>query len=92
MSPASRPQLVRRARLRLDRRSGDYLLLWPERGLALNPTAADVLRLCTGAHTVAAIVARLAERYDRASTDRLSHDVLEFLGALEDRGLVADVE
>ena len=92
MSPASRPQLARRARLRHDRRSGDYLLLWPERGLALNPTAADVLRLCTGAHTVAAIVACLAERYDHASTDRLSHDVLEFLSALEDRGLVAVAE
>lgn len=90
MSPASRPQLASRARLRLDRQTGGVLLLWPERGLALSPTAADVLRLCTGAHTVVAIVACLAERYDHAGTDRLSDDVLAFLCALEDRGLVAD--
>ena len=31
-----------------------YMLLYPERGLVLNATAADVAQLCTGEHTVAA--------------------------------------
>ena len=39
------------------------MLLYPERGLVLNATAADVVKLCTGEHTVAAIVERLAEKY-----------------------------
>ena len=34
--PSSRPALAGKARLRFDRASGGYLLLYPERGLALN--------------------------------------------------------
>jgi len=52
----SRPQLAPKARLRFDRLSGGYLLLYPERGLALNPTAASTLQLCTGEFTVEGIV------------------------------------
>lgn len=89
ISLASRPQLVPRARLRLDRRTGDYLLLWPERGLALSSTASEVLRLCSGGLSVEAIVSRLAQRYD-SGTERLSEDVLAFLRALEDRGLLVE--
>ena len=37
-----------KARLRFDRKSSRYMLLYPERGLVLNPTAADVLQRCDG--------------------------------------------
>ena len=53
---ASRPRLAAKARLRYDRQEARYLLLYPERGLALNGTALDVVRLCTGERTVAGIV------------------------------------
>ena len=36
----SRPMLAAKARLRWDRQTSRYLLLYPERGLVLNPTAA----------------------------------------------------
>ena len=82
MTPAvsadSRPQLARKARLRTDQISGEILLLYPEHGLVLNPSAAAILRLCDG-RSVRDIAAELAAPLD---------DVLEFLTTLSDRGLV----
>ena len=89
ISSSTRPRLASKARLRFDRKSTRYMLLYPEKGLELNPTAADIVKLCTGEHTVAAIVAQLAERYDKAAPE-LEREVLAFLGALADRGLVRD--
>lgn len=64
------------------------MLLYPERGLVLNPTAADIVQLCTGEHTVGAIVDRLAEKYTTRSREVIEREVLEFLRALAERGLV----
>ena len=87
VSTESRPRLARKARLRFDRKTGRYMLLYPEKGMVLNPTATDVLQLCTGDHTVAAIIERLAEKYGRTSPD-MEREVVDFLKAMEDRGLV----
>ena len=56
------------------------MLLYPERGLVLNATAADVVQLCTGEHTVAAIVER-AGRAVRAPAraTAVEREVLAFL-------------
>lgn len=78
LSADSRPQLARKARLRTDKLSGETLLLYPEHGLVLNPSAAAIVRLCDG-RSVRDIAAELAAPLD---------DVLEFLAALRDRGLV----
>jgi coenzyme PQQ biosynthesis protein PqqD len=78
VSADSRPQLARKARLRTDRISGETMLLYPEHGLMLNPSAAAILRLCDG-RSVRDIAAELAAPLD---------DVLEFLTTLSDRGLV----
>jgi len=87
VSTESRPRLARKARLRFDRKTGRYMLLYPEKGMVLNPTAADVLQLCTGDHTVAAIIERLAEKYGRTSPD-VEREVVDFLEAMEHRGLL----
>jgi coenzyme PQQ biosynthesis protein PqqD len=87
----SRPLLARRARLRFDRHAGAPLLLYPERGLALNATAGAVLALCTGEHTVRAIVDRLTACIATVTTAAtIERDVLSFLSALAARGLVRD--
>jgi coenzyme PQQ biosynthesis protein PqqD len=85
---ASRPRLAQKARLRYDRQGERYLLLYPERGLALNGTAVDVVRLCTGEHTVAGIVTQLAEKYTDQPREVVEREVLAFLATLADRGLV----
>src|SRR5262249_58712456 len=64
------------------------MLLYPERGLVLNATAADVVKLCTGEHTVAAIVERLAEKYAPQPAEAVEREVLAFLHAMVDRGLI----
>jgi pyrroloquinoline quinone biosynthesis protein D len=86
-----RPRLAEKARLRYDRKEGRYLLLYPERGLLLNATAADVVQLCTGEHTVAAIVERLSEKYvqDRPTIER---EVSVLLAALRERGLLREAK
>jgi coenzyme PQQ biosynthesis protein PqqD len=84
---ASRPRLAPKARLRFDRKASRYMLLYPERGLALNGTAADVLQLCTGEHTVQDIVAELTRRYGH-ETAAVEREVMSFLTAMAERGLV----
>jgi coenzyme PQQ biosynthesis protein PqqD len=85
---ASRPRLASKARLRYDRQGERYLLLYPERGLALNGTAVDVVRLCTGEHTVADIVEWLTGKYTDQPSEVVEREVLTFLATLADRGLV----
>ena len=49
---------------------------------------ADIVQLCTGEHTVAAIVERLAEKYAPQPADAIEREVLTFLHAMFDRGLI----
>ncbi len=87
ISRASVPHLAPKARLRFDRVAKGYMLLYPERGLALEETAADILLLCTGENTVGAIVDQLARKY-AAPAAEVEPDVIEFLGEMVDRALV----
>ena len=84
----ARPRLAPKVRLRWDRKDERYMLLYPERGLVLNATAADVVKLCTGEHTVAAIVERLAEKYAPQPAEAIEREVLTLLHAMADRGLI----
>ena len=86
----TRPRLAAKARLRWDRKAERWMLLYPERGLVLNPTAADVVQLCTGEHTVDTIVDRLAEKYTTQTREALEQEIVTFLGRLAERGLVSD--
>ena len=89
MIPAdARPRLAAKARIRFDRKTERYLLLYPERGLELNPTAADIVRLCTGEHTVGEIVERLSDKYPTQPRAAIEREMLDFLAVLAERGLV----
>jgi pyrroloquinoline quinone biosynthesis protein D len=90
MPSDARPRLSSKARLRLDRKTNRYLLLYPEKGMQLNATAADIVQLCTGEHTVADIIARLAEKYSPQPADVIAREVHTFLDALSARALLTD--
>ena len=91
MTPTqTRPRLASKARLRFDRKSGRHMLLYPERGLVLNPTATDIVRLCTGEHTVDEIVDRLTARYGSEPREVIEAQVRDFLRSMAERGLVHD--
>jgi coenzyme PQQ biosynthesis protein PqqD len=83
-----KPALASKARLRFDRISGGYMLLYPERGLALNATAASILKLCDGDRTVETIVGELHQEYADRSDDDVRHEVVDFLEELLKRGLL----
>jgi coenzyme PQQ biosynthesis protein PqqD len=89
IAAGSRPRLARKARLRVDPRTGKHMLLYPERGLELTESAARVAKLCGEGLTVAQIVDRLAAAHADADHARIEAEVLSFLRALEDRGLLA---
>ena len=84
----ARPRLAPKARLRFDRKSDRFMLLYPERGMVLNPTAAEIVKRCTGELTVTEIVAQLAEQYAAQPRDAIEREVVQFLDAMSDRGLV----
>ena len=86
----TRPRLAARARLRFDRHAGAWLLLYPERGLALNATAAAVAQLLTGEHGVDAIVDRVHATAPDVARPVVERDVLAFLDQLRDRRLLED--
>jgi coenzyme PQQ biosynthesis protein PqqD len=77
---STRPRLTQKARLRRDAKSGRDMLLYPERGMELNATGAEILKLCTGERTVAEIVATLAARHAPAPPERIEREVLSRRG------------
>lgn len=88
MTPDARPRLAPKVRLRHDAKTDRYLLLYPEKGMQLNPTAAAIVQLCTGERTVADIVAALAEQYTSQPREVVEREVYSFLTALNDRALL----
>ncbi len=84
---AVRPRLVAKARLRRDPVGEGWLLLYPERGLALNHAAAAIVRLCDGTRTLDDIVARLAAEHS-APTEQLRADVADVVATLNARNLL----
>ncbi|HTV25150.1 MAG TPA: pyrroloquinoline quinone biosynthesis peptide chaperone PqqD [Polyangiaceae bacterium] len=83
-----RPTLAAKARLKKDAKSGRYLLLYPERGMELNATGVEIVKLCDGQTTVGEIIQALARRYATTPSHVVESEVLSFLGALEERALL----
>ena len=84
----ARPRLSPQVQLRFDRHAQQYMLLLPERGLSLNASAAEIARLCTGEHTLAEIVTRLADTHPGVAPEQLARDVHAFVEALAARALI----
>lgn len=80
MNRESRILLSRKAKLRVDRLTGETLLLYPEHGLLLNESAAAIVRLCDGREV----------REIAAALDAPLSDVLALLEALARRGLLKE--
>lgn len=88
ISADTRPRLAPKARLRFDRKGGRHMLLYPEKGLVLNDTATAIVKLCTGEHTVEAMIDSLASTYGAQPREAIEREVLGFLSAMADRGLL----
>jgi coenzyme PQQ biosynthesis protein PqqD len=84
----ARPKLARKVRLKFDRHSGRHWLLYPERGLALNASAARIAELCTGERSVTQIIDALLAASPEAQRAQIAADVEQFLAELQARALV----
>jgi len=87
-----RMRLASKARLVRDRATGQEVLLYPERGLALSEVAAAIVRALDGTRTEGEIAARVAASFEGARLAEVERDVATFLGELRTRGLIEDVQ
>jgi pyrroloquinoline quinone biosynthesis protein D len=90
VSEASRPKLPRHARLRFDETRQVWVLLAPERVLAPDEIAVEVLQLCDGIRSVADMADQLAVKY-AAPREAIASDVVAMLQDLADKGFLIEV-
>ncbi|GAA1334841.1 pyrroloquinoline quinone biosynthesis peptide chaperone PqqD [Saccharothrix algeriensis] len=81
---AATPRLARGVKTTYDETRRSHVVLFPEGVLVLNETAAAIVGLCDGRTTVAAITARLGERFDGVP----ARDVAGLVARLAARGVV----
>src|SRR5258706_5942505 len=89
VSEASRPLLPRHARLKFDETRQRWVILAPERVLAPDEIAVEVLRLCDGVRSVEAVIDQLAAKYT-ADRDAIATDVIAMLQDLADKGFLIE--
>jgi pyrroloquinoline quinone biosynthesis protein D len=82
------PRLAARARIQFDAVANQDLLLFPEAALALNESAAAVVRLCDGERSVTAIVEEVARQFVAHDPAELADEVIDFVRQLRMRGLI----
>ena len=84
---ASRPVLPRHAKLKFDESRKVWVILAPERVLAPDEIAVEVLQLCDGARSVAEMIDQLAAKY-AAPREDIGRDVIAMLQDLADKGFL----
>jgi pyrroloquinoline quinone biosynthesis protein D len=89
VSEASRPVLPRHAMLKFDQTRQVWVILAPERVLAPDEIAVEVLRLCDGLRNVGQIIDQLAAKY-AAERGTISTDVIAMLQDLADKGFLIE--
>jgi coenzyme PQQ biosynthesis protein PqqD len=88
------PKLAKKARLRFDRHSKSHMIVYPERGLALNDSAAEIAKRCDGTRTVGEIVEELAKAHNVRGRqwEAVYADVVDFVSLLHDKGLLEEAD
>jgi pyrroloquinoline quinone biosynthesis protein D len=90
VSETSRPVLPRHAKLKFDETRKVWVILAPERVLAPDEIAVEVLKLCDGVRSVAVMIDELAAKYV-APREAIATDVIAMLQDLADKGFLAQV-
>lgn len=91
VSEASRPVLPRHAKLKFDETRQRWVILAPERVLAPDDIAVEILQLCDGVRSVAQMIDQLAEKY-AAERDDIGADVIAMLQDLADKGFLTEAK
>lgn len=91
VSEASVPKLARGTMLRFDETRQRWVLLVPERVLAPDDIAIEVLKMCDGVKSVAMFIDELAIKY-AAPRDVISTDVVAMLQDLAESGFLVEAK
>ena len=89
VSEASRPVLPRHAKLKFDATRQVWVILAPERVLAPDEIAVEVLQLCDGVRSVGELSDLLAQKY-AAEREAILTDVIAMLQDLADKGFLTE--
>ena len=89
VSEASRAILPRHAKLKFDETRQVWVILAPERVLAPDEIAVEVLQLSDGQRSVANVVDLLAAKY-AAPREAIAVDVIAMLQDLADKGFLTE--
>ena len=89
VSETSRPILPRHAKLKFDETRQRWVILAPERVLAPDDIAVEVLQLCDGVRSVERMIDQLAEKYT-ADRGAIAVDVIAMLQDLADKGFLTE--
>jgi pyrroloquinoline quinone biosynthesis protein D len=87
----SRPVLARHARLKFDEARQVWVILVPERVLAPDEIAVEILQLCDGIRNVDQIIDVLAAKY-AADREMIGTDVIAMLRDLAGKGFLAEAQ
>ncbi len=80
---ASKPHFPKHARLQFDALRKSFAVLAPERIYWPDDVAVDILKLCDGNRSIAAIAEQLAGEYE-APQETIEADILEFVQSWTD--------
>ena len=89
VSETSRPKLPRHARLKFDETRQVWVILAPERVLAPDEIAVEVLQFCDGTRSVADMIDQLSVKY-AAPREAIATDVIAMLQDLADKGFLTE--
>ena len=89
VSEDSRPVLPRHTKLKYDETRQVWVILAPERVLAPDEIAVEVLQLCDGVRSVADMADMLAAKY-AAPREAITTDVIAMLQDLADKGFLTE--
>jgi pyrroloquinoline quinone biosynthesis protein D len=89
VSELSRPVLPRHAKLKFDQTRQVWVILAPERVLAPDEIAIEVLQMCDGVRSIGEIADLLAQKY-AAEREAILTDVIAMLQDLADKGFLTE--
>ena len=89
ITEGSRPVLTRHAKLKFDEARKVWVILVPERVLAPDEIAVEILQLCDGVRSVDQIIDVLAAKYT-ADRGMIGADVIAMLRDLAEKGFLAE--
>ncbi len=81
------PKLARKVRLKFDRHEQKHMLVYPERGLVLNDSAAAIAEKCDGTRSIQVIAEELAAEHG-APAEEIQKDVVAFVEDLFGKNLL----